>query len=151
MPPPVQSLASPESTGSAIVRRILASLGCSVLTAVMAAGQPLASFYLAAAAMPGLFGQYPLLAPLVVAVIGVAGGALVGLVAGAAYPSRTGAALALTGLAMIQLATLPYLFIFHVGPSEAAHLGFLVLTVPGILVNLTIAAGLAYTIRPSVL
>ncbi|WP_425616361.1 hypothetical protein NA78x_000007 [Anatilimnocola sp. NA78] len=150
MPPADQTRPLPESTGAVIVRRILVGLGCAALVGALALGQPFACYYVSLIAVPDLFGsEYPLLAPIIVAVIGVLGAPWIGLVAGAAAPNRWGAAFSLAGLAVFQLATMLYLLTFHIGPNEANVVGFLVLLVPGAIFNLILAAACALSSRVS--
>src|SRR5579871_4142066 len=89
-----------------ITLRIASSLFCAALACVLGLVQPIVWYLVWSVLTPGLFGnQYQALLPALVATVGVIGGAIIGLIAGAIAPSRVGMALSCFGLGLIHIAT----------------------------------------------
>ncbi|MCO6458105.1 MAG: hypothetical protein J5I93_22605 [Pirellulaceae bacterium] len=122
-----------------IVPRILASLCFAVLAGAVGLLQPFVWDWVATALEPGLFqGEYPLLIPLILAVPGVLGGGILGLVAGAAAPNRMGLALSMIGLALLHVAIGVLILIYR--PTMVIVLYWFL--APSVLVELILAAAL---------
>lgn len=125
-----------------IAMRIGSSLLCALSASVLGLVQPVFWYLVWSAVFPGIFGhEYQFLLPVLVATVGVIGGAFVGLVVGALAPRSAGASGArvasFCGLGFIHTA----LGIYLLCVTHDAEVAILAMFVPTVVVDLAVAGG----------
>jgi hypothetical protein len=135
-----QVSSQPDSFARLLIIRFLSSLGCAALAAGLGGLQPVVWYQVWSAMYPGLFGQeYQELLPALLATLGVVGGGIIGLLAGAVAPSRVGLAASFAGLGLLQIAAGLYFLTSPYAPY-ATVVAFLSILVPSVIVDFASAS-----------
>jgi hypothetical protein len=123
--------------GTTIAWRALAGMGCASLAGGLGLVQPFVWYLVWWPRYPNLYGhEYQQLVPWILAISGVMGGGIAGLIAGMTAPSRAGLVLSFLGLGLVHIATGLYLWSF----PEATMVAFLSILIPAIVVDFVVAA-----------
>lgn len=121
----------------AIAVRIASSLFCAVSASVLGLVQPIVWYLVWSALSPGIFGyEYQKLLPAIIAAVGVIGGGVVGLIAGAIAPGRAGVAASFIGLGLIHIAS----GLYFMASSGNSSFAFGAVLSPAVVVDFVLAA-----------